>query len=263
MISEYARRVLNDPARIARRDEWLRRLACVFDSKPDAYTDRYLFTILGHTWTPPGWFHETGRLSPGELKASLDALMASLPRIGAEAWTRRLGYYRDMMRSSRAVETRDGTFVEVRPLVYTEPERWVEESLELMAQADECRENRFAPDLVAADLYSVHFIDRIFGANVYFKDGQWNAEYLKTPVGTLTFPDLDRSETWSLARRAAGAFLAAGVKAPLFAMPTLSSALNILVNLYGEEGLVAMMEDEAAARHDLKIINDLIRTLHR
>lgn len=76
-------------------------------------------------------------------------------------------------------------------------------------------------------------------------------------------PDLEKDETWNLARRAAKAFLDADVKVPLFGTPTLSSALNIMINLYGEEALVAMLEDEEAAEHDLKVINDLIRTLHR
>ena len=263
MISEYARRVLNDPERIRRRDIWFDRMADVFDSRPNEYNDRYLFTIGGRTWTPPGGFKETETLTPRDMKWVWDSLVDSLPRLGKESWNRRLDYFRDMTAASRAVDTRDGTRIEVRPLVYTQPERWMEECLEVMAQGEECRANRFAPDLAAVDLYGVHFIDKLFGANVYFKDGQWNAEYLRTPVGELEFPDLARSGPWSLVKRAADAFLEAGVKAPLFAMPTLSSPLNILVNLYGQEGLLAMIEDQEAARHDLKVINDLIRALHR
>ena len=75
-------------------------------------------------------------------------------------------------------------------------------------------------------------------------------------------PDLEKSETWNLARRAARAFVDADVALPLFGMPTLSSALNIILNLYGQDALIAMVEDEEAARHDLQIISTLIRTLH-
>jgi hypothetical protein len=46
-------------------------------------------------------------------------------------------------------------------------------------------------------------------------------------------------------------------------MPILSSPLNIMVNLYGDEALVAMMDDEDAVRHDLEVINTLIRALHK
>ena len=70
-------------------------------------------------------------------------------------------------------------------------------------------------------------------------------------------------ETWALAKRTAKAFVEADVKLPLFSTSILSSALNIFINLYGQDGLIAMMEEPEAAEHDLKMINDLIRTLHK
>ena len=45
-------------------------------------------------------------------------------------------------------------------------------------------------------------------------------------------------------------------------LPTLASALNIAVNLYGEEILIAMLTDAKAAHHDLRVINDVIIKLH-
>lgn len=203
-LSAQAYRILNDEARIARRDMWFERMSNVFDAKADDYSSRYAFTLHG-----------------------------SVPR------------------------------PENKDLAYTDPEAWVIECLELAAAQPECTDNRFAPLCVEYPIFGVHFIDRMFGADVFFKDGQWNARYLPTPVGGLRTPDLEKNETWQLARRATKAFLEADVKLPLFGMPTLSSALNIMVNLYGEEALVAMLDDEEAAQHDLKVINDLIRTLHR
>lgn len=148
-------------------------------------------------------------------------------------------------------------------LAYTEPEKWVYQCLEIMAQQPECTANRFAPECVEYPIYGVHFIDKIFGADVFFKDDQWNVRYLKTPVGQLKMPNLDEDETWSLAKRAAMAFLEADVRLPLFGLPTLSSALNIILNLYGQDCLITMLEDEEAALHDLRIINGVIRELHR
>ena len=52
-------------------------------------------------------------------------------------------------------------------------------------------------------LDEVAFIDKMFGADVFFKDDQWNVRYLTTPVGQLKMPDLETDETWALARRAA------------------------------------------------------------
>lgn len=148
-------------------------------------------------------------------------------------------------------------------MAYTQPEKWVEACLELLAAEPEFTGNRFAPGCVEYPIYGVHFIDRMFGARVYYYADQWNADYLNTPVGSLEMPDLERDETWSLARRAAQAFLDADVRLPLFGLPTLSSALNILLNLYGQEALITMCEDEEAAVHDLNVISDLIRALHR
>ena len=147
-------------------------------------------------------------------------------------------------------------------LAYTEPERWIEQCIELAAERQESGKDNFSPVCVEYPIYGVHFIDRILGAHVFEKKDQWNADYLTTPIGSLEYPDLESDETWSLSKRAAKAFLNADVALPLFGMPTLSSALNIIVNLYGEKALAAMLEDEDAVRHDLEIINDLIRELH-
>jgi len=148
-------------------------------------------------------------------------------------------------------------------LAYTDPEAWINACIELCAACPDHNAERFAPICVEYPIYGVHFIDKMFGADVFFQDGQWNARYLTTPVGSLQMPDLEKDETWQLARRAAQAFLDADVALPLFGLPTLSSALNIFVNLYGEEGLFTMLDDEDAAMHDLTVINDLIRSLHR
>ena len=144
-----------------------------------------------------------------------------------------------------------------------EPEKWVADSLARIAAIREIPGNRFAPLCVEYPIYGVHFIDKMFGADVFWKDNQWSVHYLTTPIGSLEMPDLEKDETWSLAKRAALAFVEEEVRLPLFGMPTLSSALNIYLNLYGGDGLEAMLLDEEAAEHDLTVINDLIRTLHR
>lgn len=147
--------------------------------------------------------------------------------------------------------------------LYTDPEDWVIDCLELMLMSKGSQPEGFTPVCVEYPPYGVHYIDKMLGANVYHHAGQWNADYLKTPIGALEMPDLDKDETWQLSKRAVQAFLDADVKLPLFGLPTLSSALNILLNLYGQEALIAMYEDEDAVRHDLDVINTLIRTLHR
>ena len=153
---------------------------------------------------------------------------------------------------------------------YTDPEGWVYAALDnLSATAGQMLQRCTSGDLTAFrplvlefGPYGVHFIDRIYGARVTLYEDQWWSEYLQTPVGELTRPDLDRDPTWELARRAAAAFVESGVTVPLFGLPTLSSALNVLLNLYGESALLTMHTDPDAVRHDLFVINDLLCELH-
>ncbi len=148
---------------------------------------------------------------------------------------------------------------------YLEPIKWLEECLDSLLDYTEKAKDTdvFRPLVIEFGPYGVHFIDKILGANVYFHNDQWWADKLKTPIGTLEYPDISKNETWQLAKKVALAFVDIGVSVPLFGLPTLSSALNIAINLYGEEFLIAMLSDPDSAKHDLKVINDLICDLHR
>ena len=150
---------------------------------------------------------------------------------------------------------------------YREPERWVSNALDDLAlRADVLRDPRvFRPVVVEFGPYGVHFVDRILGAEV-FELGErdnWQIRTLDTPIGQLARPELAHDEIWGLARRVARAFVDSGMTVPLFGLPTLSSALNVAVNLYGQHVLLAMLTDPDAVRHDLGVINDLICELHR
>jgi hypothetical protein len=152
--------------------------------------------------------------------------------------------------------------------MYTDPEDWTAAALaDLAERADALPDPRvFRPLVVNPGPYGVHFIDRIFGAEVFELDGEagnWQAHTLSTPVGALRHPDLETDATWALARRLARAFLDADVRVPLFGVPTLSSPLNIALNLYGGEFMLALLAEPEAARHDLRVITDVIAALHR
>ena len=147
--------------------------------------------------------------------------------------------------------------------LYTNPEDWVIECLEEMYIQRATIKDGFTPICISYPAYGVHYVDKILGGNVYLHAGQWHTDYLKTPIGSLEMPDLDNNELWQCTKRAVQTFLDADVKLPLQATPVFASALNILVNLYGQEALIAMYEDEDAVRHDLEVINTLIRKMHR
>ena len=150
-------------------------------------------------------------------------------------------------------------------LMYTDPEAWIEEAVGYLAEhaPSKISDKYFVPLCIYDSIYGVHFVDRIFGCEVFFQDGQWYNRYLKNEVGQLKKPDLDKDETWALAKRIAKAFLDLNVTAPLFETPVIASPLNIAVNLYGEEILVAMLMEPEAAHHDLQIISEVLTELHQ
>ena len=149
--------------------------------------------------------------------------------------------------------------------IYENPELWVEECLEDLAGKIEeiYKECIFAPPCIESDIYGVHFIDSIFGCEIFYQDEQWYNRYLTSSVGELKKPELDKCEAWQIAKRAATEFVRQGVSLPLYGLPTIASALNIAVNLYGQEILVAMLAEPEDAAHDLKIINDTLCEIHR
>lgn len=143
---------------------------------------------------------------------------------------------------------------------------WLETSLDELAEAASaaCDPIIFRPLAINYDPYGVHFVDQIFGAEVFqMGDGSWQARCLATPVGTLEPPDLEASETWARARAVAQRFVELNVPGVLFGLPTISSPLNIAVNLYGERILMAMMTEPEAAARDLHVITDVLCRLHR
>lgn len=149
----------------------------------------------------------------------------------------------------------------------TEPDLRLRQSLDYLAeQASRLSDGAvFRPLSVNADLCGVHFVDRILGANVFELHGEtnnWQARTLSTPVGELPHPDLDANPMWTASRTFAEAFVRCNLPVPVFSLPTIASALNIGLNLYGEELLIALLADPEDARRDLALINDVLLTIH-
>ena len=150
-------------------------------------------------------------------------------------------------------------------LLYSEPERWVVECLENLAErAGQAQEpDIFTPLCIQNGVFGVHYVDSILGCGVFFEYDQWYSNCLDCEVGELAKPDIDKSEAWQLTRRVTEAFTGANVKLPVYGLPTIASALNVAVNIYGERILTAMLCEPGAAAHDFKIINDTLKELHR
>ncbi|MGQ9731311.1 MAG: hypothetical protein ACUVX8_08530 [Candidatus Zipacnadales bacterium] len=145
-------------------------------------------------------------------------------------------------------------------------EVWLDKALEFLAKRAKWALDRrvFRPLTLTYNPRGVHFVDYLFGAEVFrMEDGSWQTHTLTTPVGTLQRPDLEANEAWQAARALTWAFLERDVPGVLFGLPTLASALNIAVNLYGQEIILAMLIEPEAVRHDLRVINDVLCELHR
>ena len=149
--------------------------------------------------------------------------------------------------------------------LYKNPEEWIIDCLEDLARriGETEKEFTFVPACIMYGLYGVHFIDKILGANVFYKEKQWWSDDIGIKVGSLQAPDLDSNEVFSLAKRACRAFIDQNVRLPFYGLPTIASALNIIINLYSEEILVAMLTDGDAVKHDLRIIQDVLLALHK
>jgi len=151
----------------------------------------------------------------------------------------------------------------------TDPTGWVRASLAWLAGQTEkaCDRRVFRPLSMEHWFRGVHFVDEVLGATVKSTTqegaGGWWAEHLALPIGTLRPPDLEHSATWKKAQALARAM--AEVQAPgVFLAPqVLASPLNIAVNLYGEEFLVALIQEPDAARRDLRVIVDTILAMTR
>ena len=76
---------------------------------------------------------------------------------------------------------------------YQEPEKWLDECLDNLAEHAEQMVDKavFRPLVIEYGSYGVHFVDKIFGANVYTHEGQWWSDFLKNPIGKLNPPDLE------------------------------------------------------------------------
>jgi hypothetical protein len=105
-------------------------------------------------------------------------------------------------------------------VLYGEPERWAAESLENLAEHAERARNAdiFTPLCIQNDVFGVHYVDSIFGCNVFFGHNQWYNDYIDCEVGELPSPDIGKSEAWQLTKRATETFVGADVKLPVYGL---------------------------------------------
>ena len=142
---------------------------------------------------------------------------------------------------------------------------WLDDTLgQLAERAEESTDaDVLRPLCLMVNPRGVHCIDHLFGADVFeLTEDNWQSHPLPTPIGELQPVDLDTHPTWQMMKDVAAGFVEREVRGVIFGLPTIGSPLNAAVNLYGQAFFETMLTDPDAARHDLRVIADLLCDLH-
>ncbi|HGJ67049.1 TPA: hypothetical protein ENS27_16945 [bacterium] len=140
------------------------------------------------------------------------------------------------------------------------PDEWLDDVLKDMSQyAHESNDMiTFKPLTIEIDPLGVHYIDAIFGADVYIHDQQTWSDQLDIDLDDLQMPDLSNNQVFQesliLTRKAVEL-----TQGKIFiTTPVLSCAINIGINLFGERLLESLITRPESAKRALKLINDVI-----
>ncbi len=147
------------------------------------------------------------------------------------------------------------------PDMLSEPREWLADVFaDMAANAGAAADPvTFRPLVLEVDAFGTHFIDALFGARVYFHEGEAWSEPLGCEVGELESPDLSHSSVLTAALDLAGMAVEASPEEIIVANPVLSAPVNIGINLFGQRLLEALVLDPDGARRALGIITDVIR----
>ena len=141
-----------------------------------------------------------------------------------------------------------------------DPDAWLDDVLSDMARQATLLANRrtFCPPAIELDALGTHYLDAIFGANVFFKEGQVWSEPLDCELTALAPPDLAGNRVFQASLELARRAVRAAQDKLLVTTPVLSCPINIGINLFGERLLAAFIERPAAVSHALRVITALI-----
>jgi hypothetical protein len=109
----------------------------------------------------------------------------------------------------------------------------------------------------------VHFVDAIFGTNVYIHGSQVWSDELPGDVGDLRPPDVASSLVFRQAVTLAQKAVEASQGRLLAGAPVLSCAINTAINLYGQRFLTALVDRPEDARRAVRIITEVMLFLTR
>ena len=151
------------------------------------------------------------------------------------------------------------------PDMLRDPDYWIADVLADMAARRDLLADRdvFCPAAIHLDPLGVHFVDAIFGANVYIHGPQFWSDELPGDVGDLQPPDIEACPIFRQAAILAHKAVEASQGWLLVGAPVLSCAINTAINLYSQRFLTALVDSPDDARRAVRIITDAMITLTR
>lgn len=147
------------------------------------------------------------------------------------------------------------------PDMLEEPRDWLADVFADMAANAEAAADPYTyrPLVLEMDAFGTHFVDALFGASVYFHEGEAWSEPLDRGVDELEMPDLSRSPVLAAALDLAAMAVETAPRQIIISNPVLSAPVNIGINLFGQRLLEALVLDPQGAKRALGIITDVIR----
>lgn len=146
------------------------------------------------------------------------------------------------------------------PDMLADPEGWLDDVLaDMTAHGPYALDHRtFRPFVIELDAFGTHYVDALFGAPVYYHEGQAWSEQLPIDPGDLEQPDVRDHAVYTGSMHLAKSAVQRSEGAVWISNPVLSCPINIGLNLFGGRLLEAMADRPAAARHALGVITDVI-----
>ncbi len=121
----------------------------------------------------------------------------------------------------------------------------------------------FHPLVVEFAPLGVHYVDALFGAQVFTHEGQYWSHSLPGSIAGLAPVDIGNSSLVHWTLHALNRLLARLPDAVATTTPIFSSPLNVAINLFGEQVLMDLASPDERILHGFAVICDAIAGLHQ
>jgi len=147
---------------------------------------------------------------------------------------------------------------------FRDPLAWARQAAADLEAHAECLldEEVFRPLVFEHWLYGVHFTDKLFGAEVYYRHDQWWSKGLPNAIGELPVINFETNPIWKQARELTRAILSLETTVPFITTQVLGGPFNQMFNLYKENLLTGFYDNPAGVRRDFRVLTDALVYMH-